>query len=261
MMRVAALYDIHGNLPALEAVLDDVRRARVDHVVIGGDVVPGPMPRETMDALLGLELPLSFIRGNGEREVLEMRAGGEGTAIPERYRDAMRWVGAELAPEHVRQIAHWPATLHHQVLGLGEVLFCHATPDSDSELVTARTPDARVVALFAGVGAHVVVCGHTHMAFDRAVGAQRVVNAGSVGMPFGAPGAHWLLLGPEIEARCTPYDVVAAAERIRRDRYPLADEFARSNVLETPSADAMVEAFERAVTATHGRREPGRPAA
>ena len=63
-MRVAALYDIHGNLPALEAVLDDVRTAGVDSIVIGGDVVPGPLPRETLACLEALEIPVRFLHGD-----------------------------------------------------------------------------------------------------------------------------------------------------------------------------------------------------
>ena len=61
-MRVAALYDIHGNLPALEAVLQDIRHAAVDQVVVGGDVLPGPMQRETLTSLLDLDVPVQFIK-------------------------------------------------------------------------------------------------------------------------------------------------------------------------------------------------------
>jgi hypothetical protein len=74
-MRVAALYDIHGNLPALEAVLQDVRQADVDQIVVGGDVVPGPMPRETLGRLLDLGLPTHFIYGNGELAILAQMEG------------------------------------------------------------------------------------------------------------------------------------------------------------------------------------------
>src|SRR5207244_4559481 len=74
-MRVAALYDIHGNLPALEAVLQDIRQANVGQIVVGGDVVPGPMPRETLTRLLDLDLPTHFIYGNGELAILGQIAG------------------------------------------------------------------------------------------------------------------------------------------------------------------------------------------
>src|SRR3954452_9932997 len=102
-MSVAVLYDIHANLPALEAVIDDLRRAGVDRVVVGGDVLPGPMPRETLDRLQGLDLPVEFIYGNGEVAVLAERAGRV-PAVPEAYREAIRWVARQLTPEHERAL-------------------------------------------------------------------------------------------------------------------------------------------------------------
>jgi hypothetical protein len=84
------------------------------------------------------------------------------------------------------------------------------------------------------------------MQFDRTVGRVRVVNAGSVGMPFGEPGAYWLLLGPDVQLRHTPYALVSAAERIRATSYPQAEEFAAQNVLQPPSERQMLEAFARA---------------
>ncbi len=245
-MRVAALYDIHGNLPALEAVLDDVRRAGVDHVVVGGDVFPGPMPREALACLLDLEIPVQFIEGNGDREVLAQMAGTETGTVPEQFRGIVRWVAQQLPPEHERLIASWPPTTRVEVRGVGEVLFCHATPRNDTEIFTRLTPEDRLVPVFEGLDAPVVVCGHTHMQFDRTVGRTRVVNAGSVGMPFGEPGAYWLLLGPDVQLRRTTYDLAKAAERIRATEYPQAREFADGNVLQPPSQSDMLEALGRA---------------
>ena len=88
-MPVAALYDIHGNLPALEAVLEDATRAGADRVVVGGDVVPGPMPRETLVRLLDLDIPFQFIVGNGELAVLA-EMNGRDSGVPARYRDSIR---------------------------------------------------------------------------------------------------------------------------------------------------------------------------
>ncbi|MFN7962571.1 MAG: metallophosphoesterase family protein [Thermoanaerobaculia bacterium] len=240
-MRIAALYDIHGNLPALEAVMAEVREAGVDRVVVGGDVLPGPMPRETLAYLQDLELPVSFLRGNGDRAVLETLRGVASTALPEAVQGLVRWTVGELGAEHEQLLASWPPRLELEVTGLGTVLFCHATPRSDTEIFTRLTPEERLRPIFAGVAAPLVICGHTHMAFDRQVGVTRVVNAGSVGMPFGHRGASWLLLGPEVEPRRTAYDGELAAERVRATSYPQAAEFAATNILEPPSEEAMLE--------------------
>jgi len=244
-MRVAALYDIHGNLPALEAVVDEVRRSEVDRVVVGGDLFPGPMPCETLDLLLSLDLPIQFLRGNGDREVLARRAGAENPKLPEPVREVIRWVAEQISPEHEVEIAGWPEMLRFEIPSLGEMLFCHATPRNDTEIFTRATPEEQLVPIFADLGVSVVVCGHTHMPFDRNVGAVRVVNAGSVGMPFGKPGADWLLLGPDVEPRHTAYDLEDAAGRIRATGYPQAEDFAARNVLSPPTEDEMLDVFSR----------------
>jgi predicted phosphodiesterase len=241
-MPVAALYDIHANLPALEAVLEDVRRADVSSIVIGGDVVPGPLPRETLARLDDLDVPIRFIHGNGETAVLAELAGRD-SIVPAPFRDVIRWTARQLAPEQQRLMAAWPPTLRVAIPGLGDVLFCHATPRSDTEIFTRLTPEERVVPAFAGVDEPLVICGHTHMQFDRMVGWIRVVNAGSVGMPFGEPGAYWLLLGPDVQLRHTSYDLARAAERIRSTSYPQALEFATRDVLKPRTEREMLDAF------------------
>jgi len=244
-MAVAAVYDIHGNLPALEAVLEDIRLAKVDRILVGGDVLPGPMPRETIECLLNLDLPAQFIHGNGDREVLARMRGIETGGVPEKFRGVIDWTAQQLQPEHERLLASWPSTLQLDIEGLGTVLFCHATPRNDTELFSRNTPEGRLLPVFAGVQADVVVCGHTHMQFDRKVGATRVLNAGSVGMPFGQPGADWLLLGPSVEFRHTSYDLARAAARIRQTGYPQAEDFVQHNILQPPSEKDMLEAFSR----------------
>ena len=188
-MRVAAIYDIHGNLPALEAVIPEIRQAGVDRVVVGGDVVPGPLPCETLALLLDLDIPVDFIRGNGEAAALAHLAGTDEGNLPEQAREAVHWSAKQLPPEYRRLLASWPATLRTEIPGLGDVLFCHATPQSDTEIFTRLTPAERILPIFEGLDVSAVVCGHTHMPFDRTIGSIRVVNAGSVGMPFGEPGA------------------------------------------------------------------------
>ena len=241
-MRVAALYDIHGNLPALEAVLEDVRRADVNLIVIGGDVVPGPLPRETLARLDDLDVPIRFIHGNGESAVLAELAGRDST-VPPPFRELIRWSAHQLEPQQQRSMSRWPPTIRVAIPDLGDVLFCHATPRNDTEIFTRLTPEERVAPAFAGVDAPLVICGHTHMQFDRMVGWIRVVNAGSVGMPFGEPGAYWLLLGPDVQLRHTIYDLAAAADRIRSTSYPQALEFATRDILEPRTEKEMLDAF------------------
>lgn len=244
-MRVAALYDIHGNLPALEAVLYEVRQA-ADFVVVGGDVLPGPMPRDTLELLLTFEIPTRFIYGNGEVAVLEQMAGRENADVPEQFRPAIRWTAAQLGSQHKQQLESWPRTLQMEIPGLGDVLFCHATPRNENESFTRLTLETRLEPAFEGVSASLVVCGHTHMQFDRMIGRVRVVNAGSVGMPFGKPGAHWVLLGPDVQFRHTLYDLEQAAMQIRDIAYPQAQQFAADNVLHPPSEAQMLERFAQA---------------
>ncbi len=250
-MRVAALYDIHGNLPALEAVLADVFAADVDRIIVGGDVVPGPMPRQTIERLLAIDTPTQFIQGNGDREIVSLRRGIHTGGFPDALRPMMQWVADQLTPADEQLLAGWPATIALTVPTVGEVLFCHATPRNDVEIFTAATPDNAVSTTLAGVTARVVVCGHTHMQFDRVVSGIRIVNAGSVGMPFQEPGAYWLLLdsspaiaGHHVDLRCTAYDRDLAAAAVRQTDYPEADDFADRSILHPPAEQAMLDAFQ-----------------
>lgn len=245
-MRVAAIYDIHGNLPALEAVVRDIRQARVDHIVVGGDVVLGPMPRETLACLRGLDTPVHFIQGNCDREVRAEMTGAGGSTLPEQLRAIVRWVAEQLRPEDQQLLESWPETVRLTIPAVGDVLFCHATPRNDAEIFTRLTPDDRLLPVFAGVNDAVVVCGHTHMQFDRTIGSTRVVNAGSVGMPFGPPGAYWLELGPDVQLRHTSYDLMKAAECIRATSYPQAVEFADRNILHPPTEEEILAQFANA---------------
>jgi len=111
---------------------------------------------------------------------------------------------------------------------------------------TRLTPEDRLLPVFKGLNVPVVICGHTHMQFDRMIGKIRVVNAGSVGMPYGEPGAYWLLLGPTVQLRHTPYDLTRAAERIRDTSYPQAQEFAAHDLLQPRSEREILQLFAKA---------------
>ena len=255
-MRVAALYDIHANLPALEAVLQEVRKADVDQIVVGGDVVPGPMPCETLRCLLDLDLPVQFIYGNGELAMLAQMAAKDESAVtywgttsgkplPEQFRPIYRWTTQQLYPDYETVLASWPKILRLNIEGLGEILFCHSTPRSETEVFTRLTPEERLLPIFEEHNVSVVVCGHTHMQFDRMVGKTRVVNAGSVGEPYGTPGADWLLLGPDVHLRHTNYDLTKAVERIRATSFPGVEDFVR-DITQPPAEAEMLEAYTKA---------------
>ncbi len=190
-MRVAALYDVHGNLPALEAVLADVERARADAIVFGGDIAAGPLPRETIALVRSLEA--SCIRGNADR------------------RDARTPLADMLWEQLDEDEAAWLNSLP-STLVLGDTLFCHATPRSDEEIVTPLTPDQRLAEIARDVRQSLVVVGHTHMQQDRRAGDVRWVNAGSVGMPYeNEPGTYacWAIVGKEVGFRRTEFDASA----------------------------------------------------
>jgi putative phosphoesterase len=197
-VTVAALYDVHGNLPALEAVLADVSDDAV--IVVGGDVTAGPLPAETLERLRGLGDRVRWIRGNADRELTPSEPG----LAPA---DVIGWVREQHTDEQIAFLHGLPERLELDVDGVGQVLFCHATPQNDTDIFLEGTPEEAVAPAFAGLDADLVVCGHTHMQFLREIAGIRVVNAGSVGMPYDdEPGAYWLALGPEVTHRRTAYD-------------------------------------------------------
>jgi putative phosphoesterase len=242
-MRVAALYDIHGNLHALEAVLADLEEARPDIVLVGGDVVLGPFPRETLEHLDRLGDRAVFIRGNTDRMLVEPPVEAAG---PSPWPERQAWVREQLSEEQLARFAGLSDTCVLGVDALGDVLFCHGSPRSDEEIVTRATPPERLSDILAGVEQRVVVCGHTHVQFDRVLGGVRIVNAGSVGMPYeDEPGAYWALFGPDVDLRRMPYDFERAASAVRSTAFPGADEFAEEHVLHPASSEEATEQFER----------------
>jgi predicted phosphodiesterase len=213
-VRIAALYDVHGMPWALEAVLAEL--SGVDAVVFGGDLVAGPFPAETL--ALAKRVPGSqFVRGNAERDPDER-------------------VASILGADEVEEQRAWPA----QIV-LDEVLFCHATPASDLEIVTDATDDAKIAAFLDGVEARLVVGGHTHMQQRRG----RYVNAGSVGMPYeGKVAAFWLLVADgEPSFRRTPFDVDSAIDALADSDWPDARAFAEDNLRRGVSRDEAIAAF------------------
>lgn len=242
-MRVAALADIHGNLPALEAVLIEVARENPDLIVFCGDVASGPMPAETIDLLTSIP-NARFVRGNADRGLVERF---DGKTDPQSPGPFVEWCAKQIDGRRRDFLAEFePNVAVDDVDGVGRVLFCHAVPQDDTTVFTKETGDERVSELLAGVDADLLVCGHTHMQFDRTVGRLRVINAGSVGMTYGEPGACWAMLGPGVQLRYTDYDREEAARRIRAKDWSEADEFARENVISVPSIEEAMEFMRKA---------------
>ena len=221
-MRVAALYDVHANVPALEAVLADVERERVDTFVFGGDLTWGPEPSEALTIVRSLP-HARFVRGNCDREPDE-------------------WERSRLSAEDVAFLQGLPESVE-----LDAVLYCHATPRSDEEIVTPATSDEDLAEILRGVEQQAVIAGHTHMQQDRQIGTVRFVNAGSVGLPYeGELAAFWALVDDgEIELRKTSLEVDRVAAAFRRSDWPRAEELLRENVLASVTreqATAQIEA-------------------
>ena len=243
-MKVAVLNDIHGNLPALSAVLAEVDALGCDLIVVGGDSALGPMPRETLELLMARGEQVKWIRGNCDRDMVT--SPDYKIALSEPNAARVSWAAERITPAQRDLLATLPLTLELVIGALGRVLFCHGTPRSEDEIITAITPESRLEGILTGIEQGVVVGGHTHMQYDRNLLGRRLINAGSVGMPFeGRPGAFWALLGPDVALRRTDYDYLRAAREIMATDFPNAEEFARGDPTLPSTPAEMSELFER----------------
>jgi putative phosphoesterase len=227
-VRVAALYDIHGNVPALESVLAELPGSDADLIVVGGDVVEGPQPVETLELLDAIAQPLVWVRGNCDR-------------------DPSDWVRERVGEERVAWLAGLPTTVTIDVDGVGATCFCHGSPRSDEDIVTAVSAAARVEPMLDGVGEALVVSGHTHVQFDRVLANHRLVNAGSVGMAYQGEGgwAYWTTFGPAVEPRRSAFDPDTLATALRESGYPNPEWF------EPDSAENAAAAYEQMARDQH----------
>ncbi|HEX6445682.1 MAG TPA: metallophosphoesterase family protein [Streptosporangiales bacterium] len=246
-MRVAVLADVHGNLPALDAVLAEVAAAGADAVVLNGDIATGPMPAETLDRLAELGDRAVWVHGNAERELVAAFDGALSPELPDEARLPTEYCATRIDRRHRDLLDGLPMSVALDVDGLGPVRFCHATARSDTEMVLVDSPVDAYREAFAAVEEPTVLLGHTHMPFDRLADRRRFVNPGSVGMPYGGVGAYWALLGPDVVLRRTGYDLDAAATRLRdaAPEYPAIDGFVAENVCTTPSDAEALAVFSR----------------
>jgi len=237
-VRVAALADVHGNAPALKAVLAEVARERVDAIVFCGDLTWGPLPNETLEVVRAIELPVHFVRGNADRMV--------GTDDSDRG----RWLAEQHGAEGTEFVNGFDQAVVLDVDGLGPTRFVHGSPRRDDECVTPRTPDERVGEFMAGVPERVVVTAHVHVSYDRQVGDGRLVGPGSVGRPYeGRRGARWAILGPDVDLRSTDYDHEATAEAYRASGIPNVEEFDVDALLNPITRDEIITDAEARIFA------------
>jgi putative phosphoesterase len=241
MTSVAVLSDIHGALPALEAVLAEPDVQTADQIVVTGDIAAGPLPVQTLDVLVSLGEHVTWVRGNADRELVAVARG-----MQSEY-DVSNWAGQQLRPDQVELLDGLPHPVTFEVDGFGPVLFCHGTPRDDDEVVLVDSALSRWSEVFADLDPAVrtVVCGHTHMPFQRMVDRRLVVNPGSLGMPYGRPGPHWALLRDGVvQLRRTEVDLAWLAQQtIELSDYPgvaeWADAYARSAASDTEALTAF----------------------
>lgn len=238
-MTVAVLSDIHGALPALEAVLAEPEVADAEQIVLTGDLAAGPQPVATLDRLAALGERAIWVRGNADRELVGYRRN-KSTTIPD---PIAPWAAEQLRDDQADLLDRLPQSATLPVAGLGQVYFCHATPRNDHEVALVDSRLERWAEVLADLPEEVttVVCGHTHMPFTRLAYGRMIVNPGSVGMPYGRAGAHWALLGPGVTLRRSIVDGDAACARIASESgYPdaaaWADEYVHAR---NTDADAL----------------------
>jgi predicted phosphodiesterase len=241
--NVAVLSDIHGVLAVLDSVLAESDVIAAELIVVTGDIVAGPQPAEVLDRLVGLGDRVLLVRGNADRELVAL-ARGEDIEVPD---PVAPWAAAQLRPDQVELLAGLPYPLVLDVDGFGPVVFCHATPRDDEEVVLVDSRLARWAEVFADLAPdqQTVVCGHTHMPFVRLVDRRLVVNPGSIGMPYGRPGGSWALLADgQVSLRHTRIDVAAAiAATVAGSAYPDREAWAAEYVGALNSDADAITAF------------------
>ena len=240
---VAVLSDIHGVLPALDAVLAELAVRTADRIVLTGDIAAGPQPVQVLDRLLGLGDRVVWVRGNADRDLVDL-AAGRSLDIDDPISE---WAARQLTPEHLGVLAALPHPVTLAVDGFGRVLFCHGRPRDDNEVVLVDTRLSRWAEALADVDDDIttIVCGHTHMPFVRLAHGRLIVNPGSVGMPYGRVGAHWALLDDgAVMLRRTVFDVeVARAQIALTCSFADVDEWTADYLNARAGDSEVIEAF------------------
>jgi putative phosphoesterase len=241
---VAVLSDIHGMLPALERVLAEPAVADAELIVVTGDHTWGPQPVEVLDRLASLGDRAILVRGNADRELLQMSRGVDVGLADD---PVSVWGAAQLRPEHQHLLDRMPEQVTLEVDGFGPVRFCHATPRDDEEVVLVDSRLERWAEVLADLPSEVttVVCGHTHMPYLRLAEGRLIANPGSVGLPYGRRGAHWAILSAGVVSlgRTVIAPDVLAQEVVSRSGLPGVAQWVQENVLDAATDAEAIAVF------------------
>jgi len=224
MTRLAVLSDIHSNLPALEAVLDDLKQFTIDQIVVAGDVVNwGPFSRQVMERLM--DLHPAVIRGNNELYLTDWQT----SRAPEHWKifTLPPYTIAQLGDYWMNVISSWPDALSLRFRDASAIRVVHGSPRSPFEPIHPITDDSEVEAMLNGVQENTLIAAHSHLVLDRQVNNWHILNAGSVGNPLdGNMTASYMLL------ESTGDSWKATNRRVPFDTQLVLDEFERTNFIE-----------------------------
>lgn len=236
-MRLAVLSDVHGNLPALEAVLADLQaQGAPDAIWVLGDLVAFcPWPNQTLACLRALP-EVAFVQGNtdrylvtGRRPLIPVRSPDEWARMAAflEVRDALfRWTVERLSWEDYGFLRDLPVRVEQEIPGYGSLLGVHAAPGDDEANLLAETPDEAIRPYLGGVDGRLLVYGHTHRPLERVVDGVRLVNVGSVGLPLdGHPRPAYGLFDfqgrrCQVAIRRVEYDLQAVIAELERVQHP-----------------------------------------
>jgi putative phosphoesterase len=225
MTTLAILSDIHGNLPALEAVLADLTNFEIDHVIVPGDVINfGPFSRQTAELVIEKGWPV--IRGNNEFFLIDYKT----PRAPNEWNDAVQfaptaWLIQQFDRKLRTTIGAWPDALNLRFRDAPPILVCHGTSQSPWDSIYSTLTDEEIEKLLSSVEADFVICGHTHLPMDRQADKWRIFNPGSVGVPLdGLHSASYMILegnqqGWRPTFRRVPFDYEAVFDEFERSGY------------------------------------------